>query len=770
MTALNGNRGREEPMRLKKNEEQAAAGRMWRLAGLPKIPALLVVSGIVAVFAAQVWADGLSVAGEASAVKDSSPFGADKGGPLFLIVNNPEALEMTKEEALKKVMDEIPASLKESDKVRFKNGARMVAELWKPADGKWPAYVEFVKKSFVPSGEALERMFARYESNLESINGRMLAISRDISRPVQLDMGDPLPIDYLFSEYNPASHLFDDMFANKLAFIALLNFPTAPLSEKLKMGEQWTRREWAVSKVADSFRDRIPAQVIQKVGEVFTRVDNYIAEYNIYMGRVVGRDKKPMFPDGLKLISHWGLRDELKALYAAQDSLPRQEAIYRIMLRIIDGSIPNEVINRNNYLWDPETNELFDPASLATVKSAGGEGDARYDRLLQVFRAERLIDPYTPSAPTHIGRRFERDRQIPEDEVEKLLVSVLDSPEAKRTASLIEKRLARSLRPFDIWYNGFKPGTTVREDELDARVRARYPSLAAFQKDIPNILVKLGFAPKVAKYVSGFIEVDPARGAGHAMGAEIRTDKAHLRTRVPKDGMNYKGFNIAMHELGHCVEQVLSLNKIDFYSLRGVPNTAFTESFAFMFQAKDLDVLGIEKSESGLESIRVLNDFWMTYEISGVSIVDMRVWRWMYAHPEAGSRELKEAVIKIAKDVWDRYFAGVIGSREVFILAVYSHMIDAALYLPDYPLGHLIDFQVGEFMKGKNLAAEMSRVVASGSVTPDQWMRKATGASLSSAILLDATKAALDDMERPAVENPPSENPAVLPPAANKQD
>jgi hypothetical protein len=203
---------------------------------------------------------------------------------------------------------------------------------------------------------------------------------------------------------------------------------------------------------------------------------------------------------------------------------------------------------------------------------------------------------------------------------------------------------------------------------------------------------------------------------------------------------------------------VLSLNKIDYYSLRGVPNTAFTESFAFMFQARDLDVLGVEKPEGSRESMRVINDFWMTYEISGVSIVDMKVWRWMYAHPDAGARELKEAVISIAKEVWDRYYAGVMGSRDIFLLAIYSHMIDAALYLPDYPLGHLIDFQVGEFMKGKNLAVEMSRVVASGSVTPDYWMKKATGAQLSSAVLLNATKAALDEVEKPNL--PPQSAPA----------
>ena len=64
----------------------------------------------------------------------------------------------------------------------------------------------------------------------------------------------------------------------------------------------------------------------------------------------------------------------------------------------------------------------------------------------------------------------------------------------------------------------------------------------------------------------------------------MRGTKAHLRTRIGPDGMDYKGYNIAVHELGHNVEQTLTLYDIDYYLLRGVPNTAFTEAIAFLFQ------------------------------------------------------------------------------------------------------------------------------------------------------------------------------------------
>ncbi|MCK7534346.1 MAG: hypothetical protein MZV63_26680 [Marinilabiliales bacterium] len=65
----------------------------------------------------------------------------------------------------------------------------------------------------------------------------------------------------------------------------------------------------------------------------------------------------------------------------------------------------------------------------------------------------------------------------------------------------------------------------------------------------------------------------------------------------------------------------------------------------------------------------------------GVALVDMYVWKWLYAHPEATATELKDQVILIAKDVWNKYYAPVFGIKDQPILAIYSHMIDYPLYL-----------------------------------------------------------------------------------------
>ena len=211
--------------------------------------------------------------------------------------------------------------------------------------------------------------------------------------------------------------------------------------------------------------------------------------------------------------------------------------------------------------------------------------------------------------------------------------------------------------------------------------------------------------------------------------------------------MNYKGYNIAVHEMGHNVEQTLSLNDIDHTSLEGVPNTAFTEALAFVFQGHDLELLGLAKPDAQSRALKTLNDFWGTFEIGGVALVDMAVWHWMYDHPNATPAELKDATVQISKDVWNKYYAPIFGKRDVVLLGVYSHMIDSFLYLPDYPIGHMIAFQIEEQMdKAGNIGSEFERMAKVGSVIPDLWMRKATGAPVGPEALLAETKKALSAM------------------------
>jgi hypothetical protein len=186
------------------------------------------------------------------------------------------------------------------------------------------------------------------------------------------------------------------------------------------------------------------------------------------------------------------------------------------------------------------------------------------------------------------------------------------------------------------------------------------------------------------------------------------------------------------------------LHNVDNTLLSGVPNTAFTEAIAFVFQGNDLKVLGVTGDDPQAEALNNLNAFWMTYEIAGVALVDMAVWHWMYDHPYATPAGLKEATLSIAKDIWNRYYAPVFKKRDVVLLAVYSHMIHSFLYLPDYPLGHLIAHQIEhQIRKAGNIGSEVVRMATFGSVAPDLWMKHATGLPVGAEALIEATREAL---------------------------
>lgn len=643
--------------------------------------------------------------------------------------------------SIKKVTDTLVAQYGDALKLRIEKGVSQSAALWRASDGTVLEFEQFCKANFVASEGRLDTLFQKYSKNFELLNGLFNKLSVSLKEPMHLAGDELLPIDEILGAYEPSAHLNDDFFANKVAFHIVLNFPFYTLQEKTELGDSWNRKQWACARLGDYYTSRVPAELIQKFSDETTKADTYISEYNIYLGNLLNDKSESLFPADLKLITHWGLRDEIKSNYADKTrGLDKQRMIYDVMKRIISQEIPKDVINNPNLKWNPKTNKLFKDS-----KEVAGEPEpnARYQYLLNNFLAVKAIDAYSPNYPTYIKRKFELELEIPEADVEQLFVSLLSSPQVKQVASLIKTRLGRNLEPFDIWYDGFKSRSSISQFDLDHLTKAKYPNRDAVQKDLPEILKKLGFRNDKALYITDKIQVDASRGAGHAWGAQMKGDKARLRTRIGNDGMDYKGYNIAVHEFGHTVEQTLTLYDIDYWLLNGVPNTSFTEAAAFLFQKKDLDLIGINDNDINKQHLLTLDNFWGSYEIMGVSLVDMYVWRWLYEHPEATAPQLKEAVISIAKDVWNKYYAEIFGSKDETILAIYSHMIDSPLYLPAYPVGHLIEFQIDKQMVGKVFADEMMRIYSQGRIIPQQWMKAAVGKEISAQPLLNGVDEAL---------------------------
>lgn len=649
--------------------------------------------------------------------------------------------------------------------LRIKRGLEQVSALWRKEDGDLAA---FASEYFISDEKLLASTFVRLEEMSEQLDGHFLEVGRELRRATDLDTGPLLPVDPLLSAFDASSHLQEDLFQAKIGFVALLNFPTSTLAERLRDGDKYTRQQWAETRLAGRFNRRIPAEVQRANAEVGAKASLYIDEYNVWMHHVLDENGERLFPKNKKLISHWNLRDELKSHYAGQDAaeralgLRRQRIIVKVMDRIVTQTIPLAVIDNPRLDWNPFKNtvaatpaaELDDnaPALKPFKVSSDPEPATRYAHLLAIAKAQKAQDPYTPQTPNAIARSFEAGRELPEARVEALLKEVLTSPMVPKIAGEIERRLGRKLEPQDLWFDGFKSRSQMNEADLDKLTRQRYPNTAAFKKDIPRILEKLGFKADRAQWIADHILVDSSRGAGHALQAARRGDFPHLRTRVEKDGMDYKGYNIAVHELGHNVEQVVSLYDVDHTLLAGVPNSAFTEALAFVFQARDLDLLGVGKSADAASAAnKSLGDFWSAWEIAGVGLVDVAVWHWMEEHPKAKPGELRDATVRLSKEIWDRYYAPVLnGVGQTTLLGIYSHMIAYPLYLVDYPLGHMIAAQLeGHLTKMPALGVEFERVARTGSVSPDLWMKTATGAPVSAQPLLLAAEKALTTLQQP---------------------
>lgn len=649
------------------------------------------------------------------------------------------------ESTIQQALSALAQAHPQSDMILAERGVRQVAALWQEKDGKEDDFVELVTSQYIPDAEGKKLLFDRISYILEQCAQSADLLNNTLQEPtVLLGKGEPTTVDWIISGYSPMSHFAEDMFANKIAHICVLNFPSYTLDEKNTLGQQWTRIEWAYARMGEMFNTRIPGSVNAHVAQAMTQAENYISSYNVMMHCVRNEQGQALWTEPMALLSHWNLRDELKSNYAdVPNAREKQEMIYQIMLRIIHQDIPACVVNNEDYLWKPYSNEVV---ASGGVVEATNEPNTRYQHILNIFHAMQQVDGYRADAPSHILRTFNEDLEIPQEEIQQLFVTLLQSDEIKAVAAIIRERLGRDLRPYDIWYDGFKSRSSVPEDVLSAQTREKYPTTQAYEQDIARMLMDLGFEADKAREIQSRIVVESARGSGHARPCVGREQPARLRTRMGDNGMDYKGYNIAVHEMGHNVEEVISLYDIDYYTLAGIPNTGFTEASAFLFQQRDMQLLG-QEAQSSKEANELLDMIWSMYEIMGVSLVDMAMWQWLYEHPQATAAELRDAVVELAADVWNKYYAPLLGEEDCPLLGIYSHMVGYALYLPGYPIGQMVQFHLEEHLANCKTPAEEAkeyiRIYQQGKLTPKAWMMGAVGEPMSVEPILRAVRKVL---------------------------
>jgi hypothetical protein len=69
-------------------------------------------------------------------------------------------------------------------------------------------------------------------------------------------------------------------------------------------------------------------------------------------------------------------------------------------------------------------------------------------------------------------------------------------------------------------------------------------------------------------------------------------------------------------------------------------------------------------------------------------------------------------------------------------------MVNAPMYLPNYPLGHIVQYQLEEhlaqYKEQKDFAQEYMRIYRLGRLTPQEWLIQAVGSEPSIESILRA--------------------------------
>ncbi|MSR45131.1 MAG: hypothetical protein EXS15_07245 [Phycisphaerales bacterium] len=646
--------------------------------------------------------------------------------------------------ATQSLVDALVASHGTAERERIERGVAQVSEAWRDEDGTQRDLAEFCMARFVAQGPQLTRLLARIEGALEQVHGHLYEMRRTLRRHSDL-AGDEFPgIDDMLATFDPAPDLSEQMYRQMLGFVVLLNFPREPLAAMLEQGASWDSEAWARVRIAQHFTARIPKELADESRRINHACQQWVAGFHIPVGTLVDSTGARWFEKDRALLTHWIVREEIKGQYNDSAGVTRQRALAGVLARAIDGSIPTTVMDRTNTLdWDAQHNTLDGNPVRGDIM-----GLARYERWIEQFALAQKYDRHYPQYPTAIARKFELAREMPQSHVEQLLTDLLDHPVRKDLAAFLRTRLGRALEPFDIYYDDIAESRPA--SELNAAVRTLFPDEKAFERALPQILRSLGFTPADADFLGSRIRVEIARGSGHAMRPLLLEYGAWLRTGRLKDEFGWDGFDTAMHELGHNLEQLCSTFFAPRSSLRGVPNTACTEAFAFLYQSLAKRVLGIEP-EGGAQrafAIDSVQTMLAATQIAGPSLLELHVWRWLYANPSATAAELRTEVLAIADRLWTRFYQRDFGPDPYRLLGAYQHMIGHPLYLADYTLGHVMSHQIRSFMQGKDIAAETRRITSIGRLTPQLWMQRAVAGVISAKPLAQDTATALTLLTR----------------------
>lgn len=627
----------------------------------------------------------------------------------------------------------------ESESERVLKGVGQAAAGWKESDGSERDFEAFCMENFL-SGQPLSDNFKRLQANLSYMAGRLDEMRELAGESRSFTDTRPLLADSFIKGAMPRM----DIGAGGLSHFIRLNFPYYTEQEKYANMFDWNREKWAMVRLGDWAGPENHGGRSEYADEA-REFKRYMERYFFRMDAITDAKGKLLFPKGTLLHSHRGLRDAIKDEYTKDNGRERQEVMNMVVERVTEGNVPKLFLSDSSTRWNPFTNRLYSVGKngrLREIKNPEMEGAGRYAGFLACASDKIARDS---AMGTSVMERTCGNGSLSFENTEKLIRQVLSSPVMKDIGKLAEKRLGRPLQPFDVWYSGFQEQAAYPSDFLDSLTRARYPAPAAFEKDIPAILQRVGFSEDEARFIGEHTSVRPVVSGGYSSQTGVPGGICLMTTMFGPDGLDYKSYRVAMHELGHTVCAVYCTNGMDYFILAGVPSAAVTEGFAELFAYKNAAGLGLTPF-SGEEQGHMLSlaAMWYLLEMGGQSLVEIESWKWLYANPTATPAEVRVGIMGIAEGVWNEYFADIFGGvRDRHILSIYNHYVTGDLYLYNYFASNVIMYQLHSAFDGPGLAANLKKTCFEGTTSTERWMENALGNGISADELLAAAARAV---------------------------
>lgn len=648
---------------------------------------------------------------------------------------------------LEKVQAELEKQHGQNETERIRKGTSQLARNWRNSDGTEQEFADFCLRYFM-SGNTLHTNFRRIIDNLTYLEGMLYKVTTLFHESDDYTDTPKLEADGYLQSVIPGS----DHYSTKFAHYVQLNFPYYTFAEKQQHCREWNREKWAMVCLGDTYafrNDGLPSNPFTKEANRFKR---YMEHYFFRVDHITDKKGNYPFTDEMALHCHRGLRDQIKEEYTASDGAARQTLLYAIAENAITGNVPVLFLKDSTTRWNPLSNKLYkiENGKQKEIRNYETEDLNRYTGLLACMKEKMFTDQnYTPKNTT-IRRTFDKS-SVSLEKTETLIRHFLADPLLPEIGKIIEKRLGRKLRPYDIWYSGFQEQSAFSASYLDSLTRSRYPDPQTFQKDLPNLLVRMGIRPEEARFIGSHISVRPVVSGGYSSQPPLPGDTALLTTMFGEQGLDYKAFRVSMHELGHCICGVFCTNDIDYFRLAGVPCDAITEAFAELFAYKNAEALDLHPfSPEEKQHLLNLATIWYLLEMGGQTLTEIETWKWLYAHPEATAKELKEAVLHISSTVWNTYFSKIFHTQNRHILSIYNHYITGDLYLYNYFLGNVIMYQLHKASISSDLTEELKEACREGCTLTDLWMEKAVNAPISTESLMQDAQKAIEYFNKPS--------------------